>query len=204
MLNTIWLIMMVLSVVVGALTGKTAAVISAATDGAKFAFTLALGLTAVMSMWLGIMRIAEKSGLIDIFTKLLEPLLLRVFSEIPKGDPAIGVMSMNLSANMLGLNNASTPFGIRAMEALEKLNPKPGTATNTMCTFIALHSSNLQLVPTTAIALLATAGALHPTDIVAPLLAASVFSVIAAIVFSKIFEKLRPWRSPVEETEEAA
>ncbi|MCX7125711.1 MAG: nucleoside recognition protein, partial [Gammaproteobacteria bacterium] len=142
------------------------------------------------SLWLGIMRIAEASGLVEKFTALLRPVLSKVFSDIPKDDPVIGVIAMNLSANMLGLTNAATPFGLRAMEALEKLNPRPGTATNAMCTFIALHSSNLQLMPTTAIALLAATGATHPTDIVAPLIFASLFSTGAAILCSKLLEKI--------------
>src|SRR3990167_10117623 len=111
MLNLIWLAMMVIAVVVGVFTGKISAVVLAATDSAKFAFTLALGLTGVMALWLGIMRIAEKSGLIEIITRALRPILARVFPEIPKDDPAIGIIAMNLSANVLGLTNAATPFG---------------------------------------------------------------------------------------------
>ncbi len=191
MLNIIWLAMMVTAVIVGLFTGKIPAVILSNTDSAKFAFTLALGLTGVMSLWLGIMRIAETSGLIEIVTRCLQPMLRRIFPEIPKDDPALGVIAMNFSAISLGLTNAATPFGLRAMEALEKLNPHPGTATNTMCRFIALHSSNLQLMPTTAIALLAASGATHPTDIVAPLILSALCSIIAAILFSKLFEKMR-------------
>ncbi len=191
MLNIIWLAMMITAVIVGLFTGKIPAVILSITDSAKFAFTLALGLTGVMSLWLGIMRIAESAGLIEKITYFLQPLLRKIFPDIPKDDPALGIIAMNFSAISLGLTNAATPFGLRAMEALEKLNPHPGTATNTMCRFIALHSSNLQLMPTTAIALLAASGATNPTDIVAPLLLSSVCSIIAAIVFSKLFEKIR-------------
>lgn len=204
MLNVIWLAMMVIAVVVGFFTGKISEVVLAATDSAKFAFTLALGLTGVLTLWLGIMRIAEAAGLVEIFTRLLRPVLIKIFSDVPKDDPAIGVIAMNLSANIFGLTNAATPFGLRAMEALEKLNPKPGTATNTMCTFIALHSSNLQLIPTTAIALLAASGALHPTDIVAPLLLSSICAIVAALLFSKLFEKIRTPIKEVEQTEECA
>ena len=204
MLNIIWLAMMLTAVVVGLFTGKIPAVILSITDSAKFAFTLALGLTGVMALWLGIMRIAETSGLLEKVTFFLQPVLRKIFPDIPKNDPALGVIAMNFSATTLGLTNAATPFGLRAMAALEKLNKTPGTATNAMCRFIALHSSNLQLMPTTAIALLASSGATHPTDIVAPLLLSACCSIIAAIVFSKLFEKIRLQEKPVETTEEAA
>ena len=189
MLNIIWLAMMLIAVITAFFTGKIDALVLSVTDSAKFALTLAFGLTGVMALWLGIMRIAEESGLIEKLTQLLRPLLVRIFPDIPKNDPAIGIIAMNLSAIMLGLTNAATPFGIRAMEALEKLNPKPGTATNTMCTFIALHSANLQLIPTTAIALLAAAGAAHPTDIVMPLILSSFCAIFSALLFAKLFER---------------
>ncbi|MDP1574471.1 MAG: nucleoside recognition domain-containing protein [Coxiellaceae bacterium] len=189
MLNVIWLAMMLIAVVTAFFTGKIDAVVLSVTDSAKFALTLAFGLTGVMALWLGIMRIAEESGLIEKLTQLLRPLLVKIFPDIPKDDPAIGIIAMNLSAIMLGLTNAATPFGLRAMEALEKLNPQSGTATNTMCTFIALHSANLQLIPTTAIALLAAAGASHPTDIVVPLILSSLCAVFSALLFAKVFEK---------------
>lgn len=192
MLNIIWLFMIATSIIVAFFTGKIPAVILAATDSAKFAFTLALGLTGVMTLWLGIMKIAEAAGLIDLLTKALKPLLKRLFPEVPADHPALGIISMNLAANILGLSNAATPFGLRAMRELEKLNPHPGSATNAMCTFIAMHSSNLQLVPTTAIALLAATGALHPTDIIAPFLLSSLCAIITAIIASKILERL-PW-----------
>ena len=195
MLNFIWLFMMVTAVIVGIFTGKIPEVILAATDSAKFGFNLALGLTAIMSLWLGIMKIAESSGLIDLFTRALKPLLVRLFPDVPADHPAMGVMAMNFSANLLGLNNAATPFGLRAMAELEKLNPTPGTATNAMCTFLTLHSSNLQLLPTTAIALLATSGALHPTDIILPFLLSSLCAVITAIVATKCLERLPRFRS---------
>lgn len=198
MLNIVWLIMMITAVIVALFTGKIDAVVLSITDSAKFALTLAFGLTGVMALWLGVMRIAETAGLIEKLTRLIRPLLRKIFPEIPKEDPAIGIIAMNLSANMLGLTNAATPFGLRAMEALEKLNPHPGTATNTMCTFVALHSANLQLIPTTAIALLAAAGASHPTDIIAPLILSSFFAVFSALLIAKIFEKKS---SPVITTE---
>lgn len=192
MLNVIWLSMMVIAVIVGLFTGKISAVVLAATDSAKFAFNLALGLTGVMSLWLGMMKIAEVSGLITLFTRAIKPLLVRLFPEVPADHPAMGAIAMNISANMLGLSNAATPFGLRAMAELEKLNKVPGVATNAMCTFLTLHSSNLQLVPTTAIALLVAAGSLHPTDIIIPFLLSSICAVITAILIAKTLERL-PW-----------
>ena len=201
MLNIIWLFMMVIAVIVALFTGKIPAVILAITDSAKFAFTLALGLAGIMTLWLGLMKIAEAAGLIDLFTRALQPLLRRLFPDVPPEHPAMGAMSMNIAANMLGLNNAATPFGLRAMAELEKINPHPGVATNTMCTFLALHSSNLQLVPTTAIALLAASGALHPTDIVLPLILSSTCAVITAIVASKLLQRLHWYRQPAPVTQ---
>ncbi len=198
MLNIIWLAMMVIAVIVGAATGKIPAIILSITDSAKFAFNLALGLTAMMSLWLGIMKIAEASGLIDLFTKGLRPVLIRLFPDVPVDHPAMGAISMNMAANILGLNNAATPFGLRAMAELEKINPHPGIATNTMCTFLALHSSNLQIIPTTAITLLAAGGALHPTDIIVPFILSSICGVVAAIVVSKLLEKLPRYRQPLQ------
>lgn len=201
MLNFIWLFMMVIAVVVAVFTGKIPAVIIAITDSAKFAFTLALGLTGVMTLWLGVMKIAEQAGLLSLLTKGIKPLLVWLFPDVPADHPAMGSIAMNMAANILGLNNAATPFGLRAMTELEKINPNPGVATNTMCTFLALHSSNLQLVPTTAIALLAATGALHPTDIIVPFVLSSMCAVIAAIVVSKALEKLHWYRlKPLEVT----
>ncbi|MES2219071.1 MAG: nucleoside recognition domain-containing protein [Pseudomonadota bacterium] len=197
MLNIIWLFMMTASVIVAVFTGKIPEIITAATDSAKFAFTLALGLTGVMALWLGIMKVAEAAGLLELLTRALKPLLVKLFPDVPAEHPAMGAMTMNIAANIFGLNNAATPFGLRAMVELAKLNKHPGVATNTMCTFLALHSSNLQIVPATAIALLATTGALHPTDIIIPFLLSSLCAVVAAIIVPKILERLHWFRYPV-------
>lgn len=194
MLNILWVAMMVISVIAGLFTGKIDAVVLSITESAKFAFNFAFSLIAIMSLWLGIMNIAEKAGLVALFARVLRPILVKIFPDVPAGHPAMGAMALNIAANMLGLNNAATPFGLRAMAELEKLNPTPGTATNTMCTFLALHSSNVQIIPTTAIALLVAAGALHPTDIMLPFLLSSLCAVIAAIVVSKILERLPQYK----------
>jgi spore maturation protein A len=199
MLNFIWLFMMVI-----AFTGKISAVVLAITDSAKFAFSLALGLAGIMALWLGVMKIAEKAGLIHLLTKGLQPLLRWLFPDVPVNHPAMGAIAMNTAANIVGLSNAATPFGLRAMTELEKLNPHPGVATNTMCTFLILHSSNLQLVPATAIALLAATGASHPTDIIVPFILSSLCAVMAAIIISKIVERLWWYRPlPITANEES-
>ena len=194
MLNIIWLGMIILSVIFGAINGRIPEVVAAVTDSAKIAFQLALGLAGIMAFWLGLMKIAEDAGLIRLLARGLRPVLKRLFPDVPEDHPAMGAMVLNLSANMLGLANAATPFGLRAMNHLEDLNEQPGTATNAMCTFLALNTSSVQLIPTTAIAYLAAAGAANPTDVIATSLLATMCSTIAAIIAVKSFEKLPGYR----------
>jgi spore maturation protein A len=198
MLNIIWLLMMVIAMVTAIFTGKISAIVLAATDSAKFAFTFALGLTGIMTLWLGIMKIAEAAGLLELLTRLLKPILVRLFPDVPADHPAMGAMTMNFAANIFGLTNAATPFGLRAMGELAKLNKHPGVATNAMCTFLTIHSSNLQIIPTTALALLAAGGALHPTDIIVPFLLSSLCALVTAIFIAKIMERLHWYRYPSE------
>ncbi len=193
-MNKIWLSMMLIAVVTGVFTGHLSDVVLSVTESAKFAFSLAFGLTGVMSLWLGVMKIAEAAGLLALLSRALKPLLVRLFPDVPADHPAMGSMTANITANMFGLNNAATPFGLRAMQELAELNNRSGVATNAMCTFITLHSSNLQVVPVTAIALLAAAGAIHPTDIIVPFLLSSFCAVITAIVISKIMERKSRYR----------
>ena len=182
MLNLIWIGLVGASVVFGIANGRVHEVVLAITDSAKLAFDVALGMAGMMTLWLGIMRIAEDSGLVKLITKLLQPILRVLFPEVPDDHPAIGAMALNITANMLGLVNAATPFGIKAMEELEKLNPFPGVASNSMCMFLAINTSSVQLIPATAIAFLASAGAKSPTDIVTSSLLATSFSTIVAVV----------------------
>jgi spore maturation protein SpmA len=149
-----------------------------------------------MALWLGMMRLAEKSGLVAIIARALRPLMRRLFPDVPPEHPAMGSMLMNMAANMLGLANAATPLGLRAMQDLEKLNTRPGTATNAMCTFLAINTSSIQLVPATTVAYLAAAGAKNPTDIIGPAFLATVCSTIAGITAVKFFEKLPGYRLP--------
>jgi len=194
MLNIIWLILLVGSVAVGVLTGHSKDVVVSVTDSAVSAFKLALGLTGIMALWLGIMRIAEDSGLIAGFTRMIAPLLRFLFPGIPDGHPALGSMAMNMVANMFGLNNAATPLGIRAMEDLDTLNPRKGTATDDMCMFLAINTSSIQLIPAGAIALLAGGGALDPTVIVFPALIATFVSTVVGITAARLLSRLRRFR----------
>ncbi len=192
MLNYIWLALVLLAVAIGGATGHMKEVTDGAFDGAKTAVTIALGLIGIMALWLGVMRLAERAGLVQKIARGLRPLLRRLFPDVPAEHPAMGSMVMNMSANMLGLGNAATPLGLRAMRDLEKLNPHPGSATNAMCTFLAINTASVQLIPTTAIAILVAAGSHRPTAIVGTALLATLCAASVAIISVKLLEKL-PW-----------
>jgi spore maturation protein A len=165
-LNHIWLALVVLAVAIGGWSDRLNEVTAGAFDGAKTAVTIALGLIGVMALWLGVMRLAERAGLVQRIARGLRPIMRRLFPDVPPEHPAMGSMLMNMAANMLGLGNAATPLGLRAMRDLETLNPRPGVASNAMCTFLAINTASVQLIPATAIALLAAAGSVRPTAIV--------------------------------------
>jgi len=194
MLNIIWLGMMCLAVVVGLIQGHLNDVVQAVTTSAKVGFELALGLSGIMALWLGIMNIATESGLMNIFSWILRPLMKRLFPDIPPDHPAMGAMIMNISANMLGLTNAATPFGLAAMKELQRLNPHIQSASNAMCTFLAINTSSVQLIPATAIAFLAANGSKDPSSIIASSLIATSISMIVAIFAVKQLEKLPRYR----------
>ena len=197
MLNYIWLALVIGAVLLGGATGQLKEVTTAAFDACKTAvMTIALPLAGVMALWLGIMRLAEKSGLMHALAKLLRPVMTRIFPDVPAEHPAMGSMIMNMAANMLGLANAATPLGLRAMQDLEKLNPRPGTATNAMCTFLALNTSSVQLIPASAVAVLAAAGSVQPTAIIGTALVATICSTVAGLVSVKTLEKLPFYRLP--------
>ncbi len=176
-------------------------------ESAKGAVTLALGLVGVMALFLGLMKVAEAGGLLLIIARLLRPLLVRLFPDVPADHPAMGAMIMNLSANALGLGNAATPFGIRAMQALDTLNPHKGTASNAMALFLAINTSSITLLPTGVIALRAAAGSADPAGILPTTLFATLCSTTVAIVSCKLYP--RWWASaaamtPTAESTEAA
>jgi spore maturation protein SpmA len=190
MLNWIWLALVVLAVAIGGWNNRLGEVTNGAFDGAKTAVTIALGLIGIMALWLGVMRLAERAGLVQRIARALRPIMRRLFPDVPPEHPAMGSMLMNMAANMLGLGNAATPLGLRAMRDLERLNPRPGVASNAMCTFLAINTASVQLIPATAIALLASAGSARPTAIVGTALLATLCAATVAITSAKFLEKL--------------
>ncbi len=197
MLNYIWLGLMVAAVLIGAANDSLDAVTKAAFERAEYAvMKLALPLAGVMALWLGIMRLAEKAGLIQVLARAMRPVMRKLFPDVPAEHPAMGSMLMNMAANILGLSNAATPLGIRAMKDLETLNPRPGVASNAMCTFLAINTSSIQLIPATAIAVLAVAHAVNPSAIVGTAIMATICSSIAGIAAVKLLEKLPGYRLP--------
>lgn len=183
MLNHLWLAMLLTAALVAGVSGTVRPAVDGAIKASETAVTLAFGLVGVMSLWLGIMRLAERSGLVTALALRLRPLMRWLFPDVPADHPAMASMMMNIAANMLGLTNAATPLGLRAMRDLERLNRNPGLATDAMCTFLAINTGSVQLIPASAIALLASAGSVHPTAIVGTtLLATSVSSVVGLTV----------------------
>ena len=165
-------------------------------EAAKGSVTLALGLVGVMALFLGLMKVAEAGGLLTIIARLLRPVMVRLFPDVPADHPAMGAIIMNLSANVMGLGNAATPFGIRAMQELDKLNTQKGTATNAMALFLAINTSSITLLPTGVIALRASAGSNDPAGILPTTLFATVCSTIVAIIAAKFYSRLWPVRPP--------
>jgi len=204
MLNVIWLALLLSGVLVAVFTGKLDAVGQGGLTAAKSAvMDLALPLVGVMALWLGLMRLAEKSGLIQRLGRLIRPIMLRLFPDVPSEHPAIGAMMMNISANMLGVSNAATPLGLKAMTELNRLNTKPGVATNAMCTFLAINTASIQLIPATAINLLAINGSKNPSAIVGSTLLSTGFATICAIITVKLLQRVGPFRwenQPASET----
>jgi spore maturation protein SpmA len=210
MLNYIWLALVVLAVVMGGYNtihpsetlpgGGLDAVIKAAFDMAKTAvMDIALPLSAIMTIWLGVMRLADRAGLVQVLARALRPVLRWLFPDVPAEHPAMGSMVMNIAANMLGLGNAATPLGLRAMQELQKLNPYPNTATNAMCTFLAINTASIQLIPATAVGLLAIKGSKNPTAIVGTAFLATVCAQIVGLTAVKTLQKLPMFRPRPED-----
>ena len=165
-------------------------IINSTFSSSKTAFEISLGLTGVLSLWLGIMKIGEKGGVIDLFARVLSPIFTKLFPDIPKGHPVTGSIFMNLAANMLGLDNAATPLGLKAMEGLQELNPKKDTASNPMIMFLVLNTSGLTLIPISIMVYRAQMGAAQPTDVFVPILLATFFSTLAGIIVVSIYQRI--------------
>ncbi len=188
MLNYIWFGMMLISVIAGIFTGNIEAVTEAAIDMAKVAVEISIGLIGIMALWLGIMKIAEASGLINIIARGLRPILIRLFPDVPADHPAMGSIVLNMAANMLGLGNAATPLGLKAMEELQELNPKKDTATDAMVMFLAINTSSVQLIiPATVVALMGVAA----STIFLTTILATLVSTITAIIMVRLLQKMK-------------
>lgn len=166
------------------------ALIDSTFASSKTAFEISLGLTGVLSLWLGIMKIGERGGVVNVLARALSPVFTRLFPDIPKGHPVTGAIFMNIAANMLGLDNAATPLGLKAMEQLQTLNPDKETATNPMIMFLVLNTSGLTLIPISIMVYRAQLGAAQPTDVFIPILLATFFSTVAGIIITSIYQRI--------------
>lgn len=191
-MNYIFYFLIVFSIIIGAINGKLQDVVNSVMTGAELSVKIAISLIGIMAFWLGIMRIAEKSGLVKLLSKLLRPITKLLFNEIPKDSPVIGDITMNISASALGLSNAATPFGIKAMERLQQYNKDKSSASDSMCLFLAMNTAGLQLVPTTVLAILIGIGYKNPTEIIAPTILVTLIAFSSAIIMAKIAQKICP------------
>ena len=196
-LNYIWIAFFVVAFVIGLIQllffgnyDVFPAMMDSTFESSKTAFEISLGLTGVLSLWLGIMKVGEKGGVVNVLARVLSPIFCKLFPDIPKGHPVTGSIFMNIAANMLGLDNAATPLGLKAMEQLQELNPKKDTATNPMIMFLVLNTSGLTLIPVSIMVYRAQMGAAQPTDIFVPILLATFFSTLAGIIVTSIYQRI--------------
>ncbi|MDP2030419.1 MAG: nucleoside recognition domain-containing protein [Thiobacillus sp.] len=169
------------------------ALVKALFDSSKSAFEIALGLTGVMTLWLGVMKVGERAGMLDLLTRGLAPLFRRLFPDIPANHPALGAMTMNMGANMLGLDNAATPLGIKAMQELQKLNPNPDTASDAQVLFLVINTASVTLLPVTIFTFRAQLGAADPTDVFVPLLITTYIGTLCGLLVTGLFQRLHLW-----------
>ena len=192
MINYIWLFFIVSSVVISLFNNRIEDVFRAILSSCEQAVTISIGLIGIMAFWLGLMKIAEVSGLLRVIAKALSPVIRFLFPDVPKNHPVQADITMNVSANALGLGNAATPFGIKAMEGLQELNKNDKkTASDAMCTFLTINTAGVQLIPVTAVAILASLKAENPTDIIVPTIITTVSALIIGVLFVKCLIKLR-------------
>ena len=195
-MNYIFYFLIVVSIIAGAINGRLTDVVNAILSGAELSVKVAFSLIGIMAFWLGMMKIAEKSGLVQLIAKIIKPVTKHLFKEVPEESPAIGDIAMNFSANALGLANAATPIGIKAMEELQKINQDKKSASNAMCMLLAMNTAGFQLIPATVIAVLIGIGYKNPTEIIAPTLLVTSITFLSAITLAKIFEKF--WKPQKE------
>lgn len=197
-MNYIWYFLIVISIIFGAINGTLNEVANAIFSGTELAIKIVITLLGIMTFWLGIMKIAEKSGIVEFLSKLLNPIAQKIFPDIPKNSPIIGDIAMNFSANALGLANAATPIGIKAIEGMQKLNKDKESASNSMCTLLAMNTAGFQLIPATVIAILAANGCKNPTEIIIPTLIVTSTAFISAIIIAKILQRIFPKQKECE------
>ncbi|WP_028589059.1 nucleoside recognition domain-containing protein [Paenibacillus massiliensis] len=200
MINLIWLALILIGIGFAAVQGNIEAVTKAAFDGAASAVTVCFGLISVMVFWLGMMRMAEDAGLMGKLSRLLAPVVRFLFPDVPKNHPAMGYILSNMSANLLGLGNAATPMGIKAMQELQELNPDKQTASPAMCTLLALNTASITLIPTTMIAIRLNYQSANPAEIVGTTLVATAVATVAAIAADRWYRKRMTRRPPPERT----
>ena len=191
-MNYIFYFLIVFSIIFGAINGKQQEVVNAVWSGADLSVKVSFSLIGIMAVWLGFMRIAERSGLVDFITKLIRPIARWLFNEVPEDNKAIGDIAMSFSANALGLTNAATPIGLKAMEELQEINKNKKEASDAMCMFLAMNTAGFQIIPATVIAVLAGIGYKNPTEIIMPTLIVTGIAFLSAIITAKIFQKI--WR----------
>ncbi|HBD63188.1 MAG TPA: nucleoside recognition protein [Clostridiales bacterium] len=195
MINYVWFGLLIIGIVVSIVTGNVQAVTDAAIGNAKTAVELSMGLIGVMALWLGIMKIAEESGLVKKLSIALKPILTKLFPDIPGDHPAMGAIVMNIAANVFGLGDAATPFGLKAMQEMQKLNTTDDTATDSMCTFLAINTSSVTLVPASVIAYRVAAGSTNAVEIIGPAIIATAISTTTAIIAVKLLSKSKKYRT---------
>lgn len=200
MINKIWLALILIGFMFAAAKGEIGSVTQAAFDGAATGVTVCFGLISVLVFWLGIMRLAEDSGLVKAISRLLGPVVAYLFPDVPKNHPAMGYILTNMSANLLGLGNAATPMGIRAMQELQELNPDKTTASPAMCTLLALNTASITLIPTTLIAIRINFHSANPTEIVGSTLLATAIATGAAIMADRWYRRRNMYRTPPKTT----
>lgn len=200
-MNYIWFLIILISVVSAAYTGKIDAVVNSVMTGAQKSVETGLYLAGIMAFWLGIMKVADKSGLVKKIAKMITPIAKKLFPSVPKNDPVIGDIALNFTANAFGLSNAATPIGIEAMKKLQKYNKDKGSASNDMCTLLAMNTAGWQIVPATVIAVLASNGSKNPTDIVFPTLIVTTVAFISAIIGVKVLERFSTPQSQERKSE---